>query len=101
MLALHRDITALKQQEQAAADARALMETVLNNMTDGVMLYDPGGTCVYANKSFYRIQESSPERIARLKTFPNMMDSLVERGSITPEFRLAALERFHVADGTP
>ncbi len=33
MLALHRDITALKQQEQAVAEARALMETVLNNMT--------------------------------------------------------------------
>ncbi len=101
MLALHRDITALKQQEQAAAEARALMETVLDNMTDGVMLYDREGTCVYANKSFYRVQESTPERIARLKTFPNMMDALLERGSITEEFRLAALERFRRADGTP
>ena len=101
MLALHRDITALKQQEEAAAEARALMETVLDNMTDGVMLYDREGTCVYANKSFYRVQESTPERIARLKTFPNMMDSLLERGAITPEFRIAALRRFRVADGTP
>jgi signal transduction histidine kinase len=47
------------------------------------------------------VQESSPERIARLKTFSNMMDALVERGSITPEFRAAALERFRLADGTP
>ena len=101
MLALHRDITALKQQEQAAAEARALMETVLDNMTDGVMLYDCDATCVYANRSFYRVQESTPERINRLKTFPNMMDSLIERGSITPEFAAAALERFRLADGTP
>jgi signal transduction histidine kinase/CheY-like chemotaxis protein/HPt (histidine-containing phosphotransfer) domain-containing protein len=101
MLALHRDITALKQQEQAAAEARALMETVLDNMTDGVMLYDREDTCVYANNSFYRVQESTPERIARLKTFPNMMDALLERGSITEEFRLAALGRFRRADGTP
>jgi PAS domain S-box-containing protein len=101
MLALHRDITELKRQEQAVVETRALMETVLDNMTDGVMLYDPSGTSVYANKSFYRVQESSPERIARLKTFPNMMDSLLERGSITPEFRTEALERFERADATP
>ena len=95
------DVTELKRQEQAVVETRALMETVLDNMTDGVMLYDRGGTCVYANKSFYRVQESTPERIARLKTFPNMMDALLERGSITPEFRAAALERFRLADGTP
>jgi signal transduction histidine kinase len=65
------------------------------------MLYDRDATCVYANKSFYRVRESTPERIARLKTFPNMMDALLERGSITDEFRLAALERFRRADGTP
>jgi PAS domain S-box-containing protein len=65
------------------------------------MLYDRDDACVYANKSFYRVQESSPERIARLRTFPNMMDALVERGSITPEFRQAALGRFRHADGTP
>src|ERR1019366_509596 len=65
------------------------------------MLYDRDATCVYANKSFYRVRESTPERIARLKTLPNMMDALLERGSITDEFRLAALERFRRADGTP
>jgi PAS domain S-box-containing protein len=101
MLALHRDITDLKRQEDATTEARALMGLVLDNMTDGVMLYDRNDICVYANKSFYRVQESTPERIARLRTFPNMMDALLERGSITPEFRLAALERFRVADGTP
>ncbi|MDB5403939.1 MAG: multi-sensor hybrid histidine kinase [Rhodopila sp.] len=101
MLAIHRDVTELKQQEQAVVEARKLMETVLNNMTDGVMLYDRDGVCVYANKSFFRIQESTPERIARLKTFPKMMDSLFERGAIDAAFREAALARFARADGTP
>ncbi len=101
MLAIHRDVTELKQREQAAAEARALMETVLNNMTDGVMLYDNAETCVYANKAFYRIQESTPERIARLKTFPGMMDSLLERAVIDTPFHAAALARFRLADGAP
>jgi PAS domain-containing protein len=100
-LILHRDVTELKQQEQAVVEARKLMETVLNNMTDGVMLYDRDAVCVYANKSFFRIQESTPERIARLKTFPKMMDSLFERGAIDAPFREAALARFARADGTP
>src|SRR5262249_51990766 len=62
---------------------------------------DPKGICVYANRSFYRVQESTPERIATLKTFARMMDALFERGAITGEFRAAALERFERADGTP
>ncbi len=101
MLAIHRDITALKEREEEVLKARTLMGTVLDNMTDGVMLYDPAGACVYANKSFYRVQESTPERIERLKTFPAMMDALRERGSIDETFREAALERFRRADGTP
>ena len=101
MLAIHRDVTELKQREQAAAESRALMETVLDNMTDGVMLYDSAETCVYANKSFYRLNEASPERIAGLRTFPAMMKALRESGAIDDAFLIAGLERFRLADGTP
>ncbi len=103
-----RDITALKERElelQEARDAteraRTLMDTVLENMNDGLILWDPDGEWRYANKAFCDIQQSSPERLARLRRFDTMMDALLERGLITEEFRIAAIARFNRADGAP
>ncbi len=101
MLTIHRDITALKTQEQEVLEARRLMGMVLDNMTDGVTLYSRDGTLAYTNQSFYRVQDWTPERFAALKTFRAMADGLLERGSIDEEFHAAALQRFADADGSP
>ncbi len=105
-LVVHRDVTDLKQQEiqlQQARDAteraRTLMETVLDNMTDGVILWDGDGDWLYANKAFYDIQQTSQDRLAKLRRFGAMMDALVERNPIDAAFRDAANERFQRADG--
>jgi signal transduction histidine kinase/CheY-like chemotaxis protein/GAF domain-containing protein/HPt (histidine-containing phosphotransfer) domain-containing protein len=107
-LNINRDVSELKQRErelEIARDAiereRTLMETVLDNMMDGVILWDAGGDWRYANKAFCDIQQSSLERLARLRTFAGMMDALLERALIDEPFRVAALERFRRADGTP
>ena len=93
-LNINRDVSELKDRErelEVARDVidreRSLMETVLDNMQDGVILWDSNGDWRYANKAFCEIQISSPERLAALRTFPAMMDAL--------------LERFRFADGTP
>jgi signal transduction histidine kinase/CheY-like chemotaxis protein/HPt (histidine-containing phosphotransfer) domain-containing protein len=107
-LFIHRDVTELKQRElelEAARDAiekaRALMNTVLDSMNDGVILWDRDGLWAYANAAFCDIQQSSPERLALLRTFPGMMDALLQRRLIDTGFRDAAIERFQRADGTP
>ena len=41
LLGVHRDITELKDREQAVEQARSLMQSVLDNMSDGVTLFDP------------------------------------------------------------
>ena len=104
----HRDVTALKERElelQQARDAidqaRTLLDTVLENMTDGVILWDKDGEWCYANKAFCDIQQSSPERLAELRRFDIMMDSLLRRGLIDMPFRTAAIQRFERADGEP
>jgi PAS domain S-box-containing protein len=104
----HRDITELKEREielQQARDAteqiRTLMETVLENMTDGVILWDRDGEWRYANNAFCNIQQSSRDRLAVLRRFDTMMEALLQRGLIDEAFRATALERYTRADGEP
>ncbi len=107
-LVVNRDVTSLKERELELREARdvtertrTLMETVLENMTDGLILWDPDGEWRYANKAFCDIQQSSPERLAMLRRFDTMMDALLERGLIDEAFRTAAVARFDRADGEP
>ena len=104
----HRDITELKEREielQQARDAteqiRTLMETVLENMTDGVILWDRDGEWRYANNAFCVIQQSSREQLAALRRFDTMMEALLQRGLIDEAFQVAANERYRRADGDP
>ena len=104
----HRDITEQKEREielRAARDAteqaRTLMETVLDNMMDGVILWDGDGDWLYANKAFCDIQQTSRARLAALRRFDSMMESLLDRGAIDTAFRAIANERFNRADGEP
>ena len=107
-LVTHRDVTESKNREaelrearDATERARLLMETVLDNMADGVILWDGEGDWLYANKAFCEIQQSSLERLARLRRFDAMMDWMVDRGLIDDDFRTGAIERFNRADGEP
>ena len=59
MLGVYRDITELKEREQALADAkediertRAVMQTILDNMNDGVILIDKDFRFVFGNDQF-------------------------------------------------
>ena len=104
----HRDVTDSKNREielhqarDETEQARLLMETVLDNMADGVILWDGGGDWLYANKAFSDIQQSSQERLVRLRRFDTMMESLLERGLIDAVFQNAANDRFRRADGEP
>ena len=40
LLGVHRDITEIKEREEAVEQARSIMQSVLDNMSDGVSLFD-------------------------------------------------------------
>ena len=59
MLGVYRDITELKDREQALALAkediertRAVMQTILDNMNDGVILLDADFNFLFGNHQF-------------------------------------------------
>jgi PAS domain S-box-containing protein len=51
LLGVHRDITELKDREQAVEQARSLMQSVLDNMSDGVTLFDPDFRMKFTNQA--------------------------------------------------
>ncbi len=50
LLGVHRDISDLKEREQALALARGIMQSVLDNMSDGVALFDSEFRCKFFNQ---------------------------------------------------
>jgi signal transduction histidine kinase/DNA-binding NarL/FixJ family response regulator len=57
----YRDVTAYKRQEQELSEAREQLQTVLDHMTDGVVLWDRDFTVQFFNKQTLRVGEFPPE----------------------------------------
>jgi signal transduction histidine kinase/DNA-binding response OmpR family regulator len=55
------DITDLKRQEQELETARHRLQTVLDHMTDGVVMWDPDFKVVFYNKETLRVGEFPPD----------------------------------------
>jgi signal transduction histidine kinase/DNA-binding response OmpR family regulator len=118
-LLMHRDVTALKLREAEIASerdaaqavraelerARSLMQTVLDNMIDGVALAEADGTWLLANRAITTINDMPEGLMARLPTMAEVLGWQVRHGHIaldgaTPEEAIAAaLARFADADG--
>ncbi|MBX9841891.1 MAG: PAS-domain containing protein [Xanthobacteraceae bacterium] len=61
LLGVHRDITELKDREQAVEQARSLMQSVLDNMSDGVTLWDPEFRMKFTNQALTNFINLPPE----------------------------------------
>src|SRR5262249_26885875 len=98
LLGLYRDITKLKEREEALAsakeaaeDARAdvartreILQTVLDNMKDGVTLYDENLDWVFSNKSHAEIMRYPPDLIRPGLNMRNVVRFLIARGEYGP-----------------
>ncbi len=101
-----RDVTELKEHEQELARERELMQTMLDNMGDGVVLAQPSGEWILVNKPLYRIN-GWPEDVHSNSCSYDDVRWLLENGHL--ERKLATLDadierirlRFVDADGTP
>jgi PAS domain S-box-containing protein len=108
LLSWHTDITLIKEREAALAAARAevertreVMQTVLDNMTDGVMLFGPqeGGTN-FRSLKFVNQRILDIHRYTLAEVHPGMLSSdilrfLVRRGDFGPADDVEGLVRAH------
>ena len=115
LLGLYRDITELKVREQALASAkeaaeeartdvartREIMQTVLDNMTDGVMLFDqelPSRDRVlrFINKRILEIHRYTAEDVRPGMLASDIVRFLVKRGDFGPTGDVERFVREHI-----
>jgi PAS domain S-box-containing protein len=104
LLTWHYDITDFKNREAelAAAKAdvdrtRAVMQTVLDNMGEGVMLFDGDFRCQFANRQLMRFNELPPELGRPGASGDDIARFMAERGDFGPAADAGATARERVA----
>ena len=104
------DITELKKREKEATDSRAVLQSVFDNMSDGLLLYEADGRWVYQNPAMARIHEMSDELLTTLPTFADIVRYRAVRGDYGPVDELSGgveelvagrVGRFTLADQPP
>ncbi|HTR86409.1 MAG TPA: PAS-domain containing protein [Reyranella sp.] len=101
LLCVLRDITELRRQQAEIAATQRLMQTVLENMTDGMRLFDADERLVYQNSVVGRIFNNDPAKsdigmkladiVARRVVTGSVVDG--DTPSVTLEDRLAVIRR--------
>src|SRR5688572_13562875 len=91
LLAVYRDITELKEREEAAEASRAdlertssLLQTVLDNMSDGVMLLDRDLHIRFANQRLMEFQHYTPEIAHAGSSIADVLRHQAQRGDFGP-----------------
>ncbi len=111
LLGLYRDITELKEREQALAAAkevaeearadvvraRETMQTVLDNMTDGVMLFGKDTRLKFLNQRIMEIHRYTTEEVRPGMMAADIVRFLVKRGDFGPTDDAERLVHDHVA----
>ena len=101
------DISELKRRENEATQSRSVLQSVFDNLSDGVLLYEANGRWVYQNPAMARLHDMSDERLATLPTFADIIRFRAMRGDYGPVDRLAGgldgwiasrVARFNLAD---
>jgi signal transduction histidine kinase/CheY-like chemotaxis protein/HPt (histidine-containing phosphotransfer) domain-containing protein len=104
------DISELKRREREAMQARAVLQSVFDNMSDGVLLYEADGHWVYQNPAMAKLHDMSDELLHTLPTFADIVRYRAQRGDYGPLDELPGglvnwikgrVQRFHLADQPP
>jgi signal transduction histidine kinase/DNA-binding response OmpR family regulator len=74
----------LDQAHRDVAVAEDTMRTVLDNMSDGALLYEGDGRWVYQNKAMARLHDMSDEVLKTLPTFADIVRYRARRGDYGP-----------------
>jgi signal transduction histidine kinase/CheY-like chemotaxis protein len=107
----HEDLAKLHaRREKEAMQARAVLQAVFDNMSDGVMLFDDTGHWVYHNPALAELHNLTPAVTEIRPTFADIARYRAERGDHGPVDKLpggleqwvaSRVARFNRADYTP
>ncbi len=101
------DISEMKRREREATQARAVLQSVFDNMSDGVLLYEADGRWVYQNPAMAKLHDMSDQLLHTLPTFADIVRYRAQRGDYGPLDDLpgglegwieSRVRRFHLAD---
>lgn len=95
MILVQIDITERKTAEQALAEQKEIVETVLQNMDQGILMIDGEGVIVAANDQYTDIIGVASDWRQRFKTFPELVNHYyhdVRQGEDATAKAAAALE---------
>jgi signal transduction histidine kinase/DNA-binding NarL/FixJ family response regulator len=101
------DITEVKLREKEATQSRALLQSVFDNLSDGVLLYEADGRWAYQNPAMARLHNMPDEKLRAYPTFADIIRFRAHRGDYGPIDRLpggldgwiaARVDRFNRAD---
>src|SRR6185369_9887640 len=104
------DISEVKRREKEAMEARAVLQSVFDNLSDGVLLYESDGRWVYQNPAMAKLHDMSDELLHTLPTFADIIHYRAQRGDYGPLDELpgglegwieSRVRRFHLADQPP
>ena len=96
VLGLYRDISELKEREAAVDQARSIMQHVLDNMSDGVTLFDREFRCKFTNQRLVDFLKLPPGVIATGASLLDILRYQARRGDFGPveEAERLARDRF-------
>ncbi len=101
------EISEVKRREREAMQARAVLQSVFDNMSDGVLLYEADGRWVYQNPAMAKLHDMSDQLLHTLPTFADIIHYRAQRGDYGPLDELpgglngwieSRVRRFHLAD---
>jgi signal transduction histidine kinase/DNA-binding NarL/FixJ family response regulator len=78
------DISEVRRREKEATEARAVLQSVFDNLSDGVLLYEADGRWVYQNPAMAKLHDMSDELLATLPTFADIVHYRAMRGDYGP-----------------
>ncbi|MFI5029510.1 MAG: PAS-domain containing protein [Reyranellales bacterium] len=78
------DISEAKRREKEANASRAVLQSVFDNFSDGVLLYEADGRWVYQNPAMAKLHDMPNELLATLPTFADIVHYRAQRGDYGP-----------------
>jgi diguanylate cyclase (GGDEF)-like protein len=78
------DITPLRRREAALAEANRRLDAALNNMSQGLCLYDAEHRLLVANRRFYEIYRLDPAVVRPGISFPELLARSIAAGNHSP-----------------
>ena len=84
LLGVHRDITEIKEREEAVEQARGIMQSVLDNMSDGVTLFDSDYRLKFTNQRLIDFLKLPPEAVEPGLSLKDILRYQARRGDFGP-----------------